>query len=107
MGIILSAFCEKCGFEKEVWFGAGMDNFMTVCNVPALNKKSGRFVIKNILKKGNSSRDFNFYNESGMFQGTIENDDLQWDDVILKESGNLCPNCKLFSMKFFQNGCFD
>ncbi len=40
MGSILTAICRDCGFEKEICFGGGMLNFDTVCNVPAVNKKT-------------------------------------------------------------------
>jgi len=60
MESIVNANCTHCGFEKEFYFGAGMMNFETTCNVPAIDKKTGEFVIKNILEREKQQADFLF-----------------------------------------------
>lgn len=105
MGSILKANCDKCGFEKEVWFGAGMKDFTTICNVPAITKKTGRLGVKNILKE--HMGDYTFYSDPTMYEGELGDDAHQWGEVMLKRENNLCPRCKNFTMVFEDNGCFD
>jgi len=107
MGTILNAYCEECGFENEVWYGAGMADYGTVCNVPAIDNKSGKFVIRNILAEDKLKDDLSFYNDPVMFNGKIKNEELQWGEIYLKADKNLCPKCKSFTMQFIQTGNFD
>jgi hypothetical protein len=105
MGSVLKAIC-KCGFEKEFLFGGGMMDFNTVCNVPALNKETGEFVVENYLSKS-SSEDLSFYNQPNMYSGDLGDEYHQWSGVLLKQTGNLCPNCKSFTMNFELIACYD
>lgn len=108
---MLKAKCNKCGFEKEFYYGGGMRDFMTVCNVPAIDNKTGKFVIKNFFKK-DKLKDIVFYNEHTMYHGRINknnniNNSHEWGEILLKKSNNLCPTCRLYSMDFEFCGCFD
>lgn len=107
MGQILNAVCNKCGFQKEIIFGAGMMDFQTVCNVPALNAKTGKLVIKNFFKIDKNSIDFTFYSEPTMYKGKIKNDALEWDGIYLSHQNNLCPKCQGYTMEFISCGNFD
>jgi hypothetical protein len=107
MGQMLNAICNKCGFQKEVSFGAGMSDFQTVCNVPALNTKTGKLVVKNFLKVDKQANDITFYNDPKMYKGEIEDEYHQWGDIFLSPKNNLCPKCKTYSMNFENLGNFD
>ena len=106
MGTILMANCKKCGFLKdEIYYGGGMMNFMEVCNVPALNRKTGQLIVKNIFKK--HSEDIVFYNNPSMFKGKLGKDTHQWGDIYLRRLKNHCPQCKNYSLIFSDAGCWD
>jgi hypothetical protein len=110
MGAILNAICtQKCGFKKnDIYFGAGMSNFITICDIPAINKKTGEFCVKNYFQKSSLPKHIVFYDDPEMYEG--EMDALyshQWGDVYLKVSSNLCPKCGAFSLEFRDVGRFD
>jgi len=105
MGSILMANCQKCGYEKEVWFGAGIKDFSTICNVPAITKKSGRLGVKNILKEHKD--ECAFYSDPLMYEGELGDDAHQWGEIWLKRENNLCPRCNNYTMVFKNNGRFD
>lgn len=107
MGSILTAICGGCGFKKEIFFGGGMLNFTTVCNVPAINKNTGEFIITNYLNKSTYSDNIIFYNQPEMYSGVIDEGAHQWCDVYLKRKDNYCPECKGFTLDFEFAGCFD
>ena len=107
MGSILVAVCKKCGFEKEIFFGGGMLDFDNVCIIPAVNKKTGKFIIKNYLNKSTYSDNIIFYNQPEMYSGVIDEGAHQWCDVYLKRKDNYCPECKGFTLDFEFAGCFD
>ena len=107
MGTILNAYCENCGFEEKVWFGAGMLTHKTECNVPAIDNENGELVQKNIFERDKLKNNFTFYNEEKMFNGVIQNNNIHWGDIFLKETENICPRCTLFSMNFVKIGFFD
>ena len=106
MGALLTAKCELCGFSANAVLGGGMMNFTKVCHVPAIDKRTGSFVIKNLFDKKNNKH-YTFYNEAAMYSGIIDSTDLRWLDVQLKSTNNYCPQCKAFSMRFIRVGCFD
>lgn len=107
MGQILKAVCKNCYFEEEVWFGGGMLNFETECNVPAINNTTGEFEIMNIFNKDLFDGNYTFYNDPSMFKGKITIDSPQWYDIYLCPTKNLCPKCKSFKMNFESVGFFD
>ena len=107
MGTLLRAVCNKCGYSNIVNFGAGMLNFTEVCNVPVINKKSGKLEIKNILDKDISKENYSFYNEPEMYQGEDSGKKHQWGDIFLSEERNLCPSCLKFTMNFESEGLYD
>jgi len=106
MGTILRAVCKKCGYSRTVYFGGGMLDFTEVCNVPALNKETGEFEVKNILDKETLSN-YIFYNEADMFKSPNRNRAHQWGEILLNEQHNFCPECTDFSMDFEAKGLFD
>ncbi len=106
MGQIINAICKNCSFQKEFLFGAGMMDFTKVCKVPAVDKETGKFVVKNYLsnkKMGNII----FYNHNDMFKGTIGDDYHSWGEINIKKEFNLCPECKLFTLNFDEIALFD
>jgi hypothetical protein len=107
MGYILIAHCENCRFEKEIFFGSGMDNFFSVLNVPAVNSETGEFVVENILEKENLDESLIFYNDKSMFKGKISEYTINWGGLKLNRKNNLCPNCITFSLTFEDVGIFD
>lgn len=107
MGQILNAKCNKCGYHKEIFFGAGMMDFQTVCKVPALNTKTGRLVVKNFYKIDKQSIDITFYCEPEMYQGELGDEGHEWGDIFLSSTNNLCPKCNAFTMDFEDYGHFD
>lgn len=107
MGTIVRASCCKCGFEKEVFFGGGMSDFTTKCRVPAIETKTGKFVVKNYFKKVQLEGDFVFYDEPRMYEGNIEDGAEKWGEVSLKFKNNLCPYCRTFTLNFESIGLYD
>lgn len=104
--MLLKAKCELCGFCATANFGGGMIDFMKVCHVPAIDKRTGSFVVKNLFDKKNSKH-HSFYNEAPMNSGILKSSKLQWMHVQLKATNNYCPECKAFAMSFIQAGYFD
>lgn len=100
MGQIVVAQCNNCGFRQEFRFGAGWADGSTNCSVPAIDNHTGAFVVKNYLKRRTLNGRFRFYNEPGMFEGELEWPFLESGDVVLAQTGNLCPHCKQFKLLF-------
>lgn len=107
MGILLSASC-KCGYYKEnLLFGAGMCNFETECNVPAIKNGTNELVMRNIFRKEENS-DYIFYSDSLFHQPIAEDEStLDFGNVSLAKTGNFCPKCTDFQMDFLMLGFFD
>jgi hypothetical protein len=106
MGSILIASCKKCGFEKsDIFYGGGMIDFIEVCNVPAINKRTGQMVVKNIFKK--HSKNIAFYTEPSMYKGKLGKNRHQWGEIYLRKFKNHCPQCQSFSLSFHDIGCWD
>lgn len=106
MGLLLKAKCHKCDFQKSFNFGAGKMNYKKISNVPAINIKTGDFVLVNYLDK-NIKSDFNFYNQVDMFKAVSESKHFSWQEFKIQRSNNLCPKCKKFEMEFILEGYFD
>ena len=63
MGSIIKAFC-ICGFKTtDLFYGAGMENHKSVCNVPALRNDSSTLEMINIKRKMFYT-EYVFYNEN-------------------------------------------
>ena len=108
MGSILKANCKACGFNQEVYFGAGMSDFKVNCSVPVYNLKTKTFLVKNNLNSAEKAEGDMFYNNPRMFEGNIEAEPYhQWNDFLLKKTRNFCPDCKRYSLEFVDVGCFD
>ena len=107
MGEILNAKCDQCGFQQQFRFGAGMGDHLTQCSVPAIDKQTGDFVVENYFKKDSFNGQFMFYNEPEMYHGEVDRKYIQWKEVKLKRTDNLCPNCLRFKMSFASGICFD
>ena len=105
MGTILKAEC-SCGYENEkIYFGAGMDD-QEICDVPAL--KNGTFVIemKNIRRR-DLYPNYIFYTENVMFESIGSGKTHDAWQFQLQQENNLCPECKLYEMKFLYLGEYD
>lgn len=107
MGDLLKAHCEKCSFEKEVFFGSGMEDFLSVLNVPAVNSETGEFVVENIIERESLDENLIFYNDKSMYKGTMPEHTINWRGLKLNPRNNLCPNCQSYSLAFENVGVFD
>lgn len=107
MGVFIKAKCQDCNWEREFLFGAGMNDFMHSCDVPAINKKTGKFVVKDILDGSVDSNKYVFYNDPKMNVNPIGKDFIQWGEVFLQRTENYCPSCKSFGLSFEDFGSFD
>ena len=107
MGSLVNATCQSCGYERRFTFGAGFKDFQTVSRVPAIDGDSGKFAIKNYLKKDTFRKHYDFYNDPSMSKCTTEEADLQWGDVYLKPTDNYCPDGKQFTLSFQEYACWD
>ncbi len=106
MGTLLKAVCSNCDFSEEFLFGGGMQDFDRVCNLPAIEKRTGKFVVENYFRN-KTNADLKFYNQSGMYAGEPGADYHQWMDVYLKSDHNICPLCNEFAMRFEMIGFYD
>lgn len=106
MGTILIANCVQCGFEEEFPYGGGMMDFESVCNVPAISKNTGHFVVRNYFEE-KLSGEFLFYNNPEMYSGKLGKDYHEWGEILLKRKNNICPHCKTFTMSFESFAFYD
>ena len=109
MGSILNAHCENCGFKRnDISFGGGMRDMGTVCNVPAINKKTKRFVVKNYNEyKFDIDSNYVFYHEPEMCNAKLKSGNIYWGDIHLSDKNNFCPKCKQFTLQFEDAACWD
>ena len=107
MGSLLKAICSECDFEKEFMLGGGMLDFTTMCNVPAFNKKTKKFVVKNYFEKDELKGEIVFYNDPTMFKRKDFDRTHQWGEVLLNAKNNFCPKCRSFTLDFECFGNFD
>lgn len=107
MGELLNAKCDHCCFQQQFSFGAGMEDHLTRFSVPAIDKHTGEFVVKNYFEKDTFNGQFVFYNEPEMYEGDIARNFVKWGEIKLKRTDNLCPNCLRLKMSFEFAGCFD
>jgi len=107
MGVLIKAKCEYCGFEREFQFGVGMMDFMTKCIVPAVDNRTGEFVIGDIYSGLPTESHVTFYNDPRMYWNPLTDDYIQWNDVYLSRTENFCPACHFYKLNFEEVGCFD
>jgi len=100
MGEILRATCRACGFTEEVIFGSGMSDHLAHCSVPAIDRLTGQLCSENYYKKELFDGQYLFYNELEMFRRREKGREIQWRDIKLSRTDNLCPRCKQFTMDF-------
>jgi hypothetical protein len=110
MGLILTAYCEKCGFKREeIFFGAGKSNHKTVCDVPAIVRNTNQFVVENYFNKENIGDNIQFYTDQELFKGGADKNagTWRWDNVLLQIAENKCPECNNYVLEFIPTGSFD
>lgn len=106
MGSIIRANCD-CGYEtKDLFFGAGMADFETVCNVPSLKNGSSEIEMKN-YKKRHLVPEYIFYTDSLLTETTNSSETINFFEIRIHKEKNLCPKCKNYSLSFEDAGCFD
>ena len=116
MGSIIQASC-KCGFQKEMYLGGGMENFTTHCSFPYYCQDCGKLFEGNMLDKNvkceecESENVLPYNNErvckskgGEVFSWYV---DELGDDIILPYGDYLCPACGNYSMTFSPYGCWD
>ncbi len=107
MGLLVYADCANCNFIKKFSFGGGMRDHMTRCDVPALNRSNGKFVVRNYFKKDKYRIQYDFYNSPTMHRSKHSSGDLVYGEIVLKQAQNFCPKCKRYALKFLECALFD
>jgi len=110
MGQVLTAHCEKCGFKRDkIYFGGGMADHKTVCDVPAIDLNTNQFVVENYYNKEKLGDNIQFYTDQELFKGGADKNAGKWNwgNVLLKITENKCPECNNYSMRFIPTGSFD
>lgn len=106
MGSIINAKC-ICGYKtKDLYFGAGMEDFKTECSVPALQNGSAQIEMKNYKKK-HLLAEYIFYTDSLFTELIDSSKTINFFNVKIHQENNLCPKCKNYTMSFIDVGCFD
>lgn len=108
MGTLLTPHCPACGFESNwFYFGAGMRDFDTKTNVPALDTRTGELTSLNI-KESNTDPDIVPYTDPSMHEGPIDKEKAhEWSETWLAEDRNKCPRCGRFTLRFDWAGNYD
>ena len=109
MGASYKAICE-CGFNKTARVGGSMSNYLTESTFPFYCEKCGlvnlNICTKDIECSHCKSTDIVPYGDE-----RVSKDNrfkmVQWGDYAAPSSGNLCPQCKKFSLEFKMNFMFD
>ncbi len=76
------------------------------CDVPGIDE-SGKFVVKNMLVHKATDTDLTFYNNPKMYLGKLGEDATEWARVRLNPTGNVCPTCGKFDLRFDGVGQYD
>lgn len=106
MGTIIKAEC-NCGYKtKNLFYGAGMEDFMNVANVPALKNGSSEIEMINIKKK-NQYPEYSFYTDKLLASKPNNSRSIDHFDLKLHQQNNLCPKCKNYTLNFVEVGMFD
>lgn len=106
MGYIIQAKC-SCGYEtKDLYFGAGMTDFMRVAMVPAIKNGSTQIEMININQRSKFP-DYIFYTDNELSEMKGGEATIEHFDLKLQPENNYCPACKNFKLQFLSLGCFD
>lgn len=106
MGTIIKGKC-KCGYEtKDLFYGAGMTDFMKVAMVPAIKNGSSQIEMLNI-KQRSKFPDHIFYTDSELSEKRGAKRTIDHFNLKLQPENNFCPACKNYSLEFLPVGCFD
>lgn len=119
MGSMVKAECDNCGYESlELFLGAGMMNFKTACDVPAMCFSCRDVVTVNVLEAPPYQCDFcedtvRLYSDPWLI-GQVDRTypvftwSLDEDSAYILPSGTYrCPRCKQMYMRFFIAGNWD
>lgn len=102
MGTMLTAFCEKCGFNQGVlYYGVGFMKHNPI--IPALKKDTHEL----LMEEFTDDPTLKFYHQKDMYKGEIPGDGIQCFDIHLSHEHNLCPGCGMFTMEFEEVGNWD
>lgn len=114
-GDIFSAKCE-CGFENELFIGAGKSDYKTSCKFPFYCNTCSSLIILNALNenrtcnKCNSEKVMSYENDS-LRAGKSNNSLFGWNvngkTFLLTDDSYLCPKCKEYKLTFTQIGNWD
>lgn len=106
MGTIIKAKCQ-CGYEsKEMFFGAGMEDFEKVSYVPSLKNGSSKIEMINHKRKDHFP-EYSFYTDSLLSGKPTNSYNIDHFDLKLQQENNYCPVCENFNLQFLSLGCFD
>jgi hypothetical protein len=102
MGTLLNAICKNCGFSySNIDFGSGMRE--RIPHVPAIQKDTGDFVVVPLSDDPN----LRFYHKPEMYKEPIKDYGIQYIDISLNPTSNLCPSCQEYTLEFIEFGNFD
>lgn len=102
MGTLLNAICNNCGFtHSNIDFGSGM--MERIPHVPAIRKDTEEFVVVELSDDPNLS----FYHNTEMYKEPIEDYGIQYMNISLNPTSNICPSCQEYAMEFVEIGNFD
>jgi len=114
-GDIVSAKCE-CGFEAELFIGAGKSDYKTSCKFPFYCNDCSSLTLINALdekqncRKCNSENVISYENDSlraGKSNKSVFGWNVNGKTFLLTDDSYLCPQCKEFKLSFTQIGNWD
>ena len=113
MGRILIARCSNCGYQSEtLHFGSGRCDNNLVCFYPALDSAENNVIRADLHNKETEQRinpDIIFYDDDSLHKQKSDSDEAfyRWGDYKLFLSGNYCPHCQEFDLRFVSIGLYD
>ncbi|MCF7944351.1 MAG: hypothetical protein K9L75_02285 [Spirochaetia bacterium] len=118
MGTLITAVCEKCGYRKDLMtLFSGMIGVSEHCFIPYYCKSCSTLFEGDMLEdtiycpECNSKDVVSYEDESLGF--SEDKTSFSWHvfqigrEVKLNEKGNLCPQCREFTLKFESVGDWD
>jgi len=113
VGSTVQASC-PCGFENDLLFvGGGMMHFDEVCFAPALAKRTGEIIVRNLWgkgRRGSRSGKFTFYTDPRLHEPLGEDAEPEFvfgwrggegrPDFDLPDIRYRCPVCGDTAMRF-------
>lgn len=97
----------KCGYQsKDLFYGAGMMDFMKVAMVPAIKNGSSQIEMINIKQRSKFPHHI-FYTDSELSEKRGTKRTIDHFNLKLQPENNFCPACKNNSLEFLAVGCFD